>query len=420
VHDAAAGDQADDSSSIHVPAKTIKNPDSSYEIGRGFFLFDTSGLPDTDNIESATLSLYVLAKQNVEDDGNDYIRVVTTTPASNTAITTADYDQVGTTSQTNDIDLGNITTSSYNTFTLNSTGLSNIIVDGITKFGTREGHDVVNSAPTVISGGNGNQISVSTAEESGTSQDPKLIVVHAQPAPVISNVQTSNVTSSSATVTWDTNINSDSKVTYGTTTPVTSSNPLYEQTDETLTTNHSVNLSSLSSGATYYYVAVSTNPDGNAATSTQGSFTTSSAEVLRVRKTVDESTANDTTLSSDIELSLTLNANTSYLIDGVIFASSTSATPDIKIGFDAVNGSVIDTGYLAGSGGTFRQGEWLSGEATSSAISISATEPTVIQIHGSVRTGSSLGNFVLQWAQNTSNANGTTVMKGSYLRAQEI
>ena len=280
-------------------------------------------------------------------------------------------------------------------------------------------YDVANIEPT-WSDGNVSAFLACSVDQTGTTQDPKLVVEHSAPAPIISSVDENNITTTGATIMWTTDLSSDSKVLYGTTTPVENSSPLSEITDASLVTNHSVNLSGLTSGVTYYYKVVSVTSNGGSATSTENSFTTSGGINLKVRKSSDESTSLDTVVSNDSELFLTLAANTSYIIDGVIFASSTATGPDIKIAFDAVSGSSMDIGFLAGSAATFRQGGWMEDETDSGVIPIAASEPTVIKISGTITTGSTTGDFVLRWAQNSSNSNNTTIMTGSYLRAEEI
>ena len=73
-----------------------------------------------------------------------------------------------------------MSTGVYVDWTINATGLA-AIVNGITKFGFREGHDIINSAyagayDTV------NSIVTYGAEEAGTTNDPKLVVEHTAPA----------------------------------------------------------------------------------------------------------------------------------------------------------------------------------------------------------------------------------------------
>ena len=274
VHDASSGSASDNDTSFNA-AKSLKNPDSTFEITRGFFLFDTSSIPDGATVQSATFSLYVNYIDNVENDGNDFVRLATATPASNTAIVNDDYDQVGTTAQATDLDIGSLTNNAYNAFTLNSTGLSNISLTSITKFGTREGHDVSNDPPDVVSGGNGNVVGAYFSETSGTSQDPQLTVVYSDVTPpVISNLQAGSLTETSVVITWTTDDVSDSQVQYGTTSPVLSSSPVYSSSDSATTTSHSISPTGLSSGTTYYFIASSTNSDGLTGTSTESSFST--------------------------------------------------------------------------------------------------------------------------------------------------
>lgn len=89
-------------------------------------------------------------------------------------------------------------------------------------------------------------------------------------APVISNVTSSFVTSNSATITWDTDVLSDSQVTYG----KTSGYYLYTEYNATDVTSHSISLTGLFANTTYYYVVNSTIVGGNSAESAECNFTT--------------------------------------------------------------------------------------------------------------------------------------------------
>lgn len=145
----------------------------SYNIRRVMTLFDTSSIPDTDTVSSATLSVYCEAKAS-PDGPSAY--VVSSSPASNTGLVTGDYDQFGTTSFASKA-YSSFTTSAYNDFSLDANGIANITATGVSKFGLLDGRDFNNSAPT----GN-NYIQMSMADNAGTSQDPKLVVIHAAPA----------------------------------------------------------------------------------------------------------------------------------------------------------------------------------------------------------------------------------------------
>ena len=86
--------------------------------------------------------------------------------------------------------------------------------------------------------------------------------------PVISNVNATNITSSSATITWTTNTNSDSTVSYGATTSYGS-----QATNASQVKTHSIVLTGLSQDTLYNYQCVSANAYGSAA-STNYTFTT--------------------------------------------------------------------------------------------------------------------------------------------------
>jgi hypothetical protein len=93
-------------------------------------------------------------------------------------------------------------------------------------------------------------------------------------APVISGVSSSSVTANSATIMWTTDEDSDSQVEFGLTTSYGTSSNLVT----TLTKAHSVNLTSLQSGKTYYYRVKSKDAAGNLATSTGSSFNTATSD----------------------------------------------------------------------------------------------------------------------------------------------
>lgn len=144
--------------------------------------------------------------------------------------------------------------------------------------------------------------------------------------------------------------------------------------------------------------------------------------VVRSRKAADESLASSTTLQNDDDLMADLAASTTYIIDGVIFASSTSNDPDIKIAFTTPTGSTIDVGYIAASTQRLNSvGGILEASGTASeAIPLSKSSPVIIMIKGTVMTGANSGTLQLQWAQDSSDTTSITVKEGSYLRADQI
>ena len=182
VHDKADCSNPTDSSMLFDVYSAEGAADSFYNISRGFSLYDTSAIPDTDTISSATNSYYVIGTVNGDNDGQDYITVVTTTPASNTAIVGDDYEQIGTTKQSDDLDITGLTNGAYNDFTINATGLANISKTGITKFGVREGHDLENDAIALNAN---NTASMRSADFADTTSDPKLVIVHVAAASAV-------------------------------------------------------------------------------------------------------------------------------------------------------------------------------------------------------------------------------------------
>lgn len=156
-------------------------------IRRVFLPFDTSSIPAGSSVSAATLNVYVTSKTNNLDDGVDYITVVQTSQATHTTLATSDFPSVGSThGVSSPTDIGSITTSAYNTFTLNSTGRGFIkfsgvdapcsATNGITCIGLREGHDMNGVALGSLN--LQDSITISTSENTGTSQDPYMNITY--------------------------------------------------------------------------------------------------------------------------------------------------------------------------------------------------------------------------------------------------
>jgi len=90
------------------------------------------------------------------------------------------------------------------------------------------------------------------------------------PPPVISNVLGTNITNTTATITWTTDQSASSQVNYGLATTYTLSSTL----NPTLVTSHSVTLTGLNPGATYDFDVVSADSSALSSTSTNYTFTT--------------------------------------------------------------------------------------------------------------------------------------------------
>lgn len=94
---------------------------------------------------------------------------------------------------------------------------------------------------------------------------------YVSPANLLSGPDISNVNTKKATVFWVTDRTSDSRVAYGTKSGTYSSD---EIANSDQVSSHTINLTNLSPGTTYYLVSKWTDEDGNTGTSAESSFTT--------------------------------------------------------------------------------------------------------------------------------------------------
>jgi hypothetical protein len=112
-------------------------------------------------------------------------------------------------------------------------------------------------------------VSVDAYGQPSTSADVTFTTPKPPPA-VISNVQVTGITNTTATVTWTTDIVSTSQVNFGLTTAYGSSTVA----DPTMVTTHSQTLTGLTPGQTYHLQVVSTDSYAQVSASTDASFAT--------------------------------------------------------------------------------------------------------------------------------------------------
>jgi hypothetical protein len=150
------------------------------------------------------------------------------------------------------------TTTGYgSSSTLNTTLVTShsVTLTGL-KLGTTYDFDVVSANAGAMSSTSGNSTFMTTSVVSSP--------------PVITNVATANLTSTSVTVTWTTDQPSSSLVNYGTTTGYGSSSTL----NTTLVTSHSVTLAGLAASTAYDFDVVSANAAAQSSTSGNSTFST--------------------------------------------------------------------------------------------------------------------------------------------------
>lgn len=176
LRNAATGTVADATTNPQVAVQCDQNSyaDSKQYIDRAFFAFDTSGIPDGATIFSANLGFYVVTKTSTA--GGD-IALVAGTQASTSTLATSDFGSCGTTEYATRRSFSGLTTSTYNEWALNSTGLAAISKTGFTKLVLRGSFDLDNSVPT--SGQRSSIDSARFSEHTGTSSDPYLTVDYA-------------------------------------------------------------------------------------------------------------------------------------------------------------------------------------------------------------------------------------------------
>ena len=182
-------------------------------------------------------------------------------------------------------------------------------------------------------------VSTNTSALTATSGNYNFVTSGASGAPVITSVLVSNITGTSATVTWTTDQASTSLVNYGTTTALGNATAL----SSTLQTAHSVNLSGLTAGTTYNFDVVSTNASSNSSTSSAFLFNTngSAGSPVISNLSVINVTANSVTVLWNTD-----QATTSQLAYGTTTSYGSTSTQDSTL---ITTHSMSLTGLAAGT-----------------------------------------------------------------------
>lgn len=150
-------------------------------------------------------------------------------------------------------------------------------------------------------------------------------------------------------------------------------------------------------------------------------------------KAADQTVTSNATLADDTHLALALPAAGTYVVEGIFLASSASTTPELKIAW-AYTGTLA-SGYRVGFGPSTASTDPLG--ATAQGVRAAAAGNTAATITAATAYGldgtnwtaiiekgvvivSTAGTLKIQWAQNVSNATGTTLRAGSYLWARRM
>lgn len=154
--------------------------------------------------------------------------------------------------------------------------------------------------------------------------------------------------------------------------------------------------------------------DSTAGTGLAWTTLTSGATVKSVRKSSDQTVTSSTTLVNDSQLKFAAAANETYIFQAWLYTYAADGTPDIKVTFTSPAGSTL----------FWSSSQVIFNAAAATTLTVVAPGGTTgdlfvdsnlraIQLYGTVLNGSTAGDIQLQWAQNTSSANGTSVKAGS-------
>ena len=133
IHDSSSESAQGAASTAPIQCTRLSN--NIFIIQRGFFPFDTSGLPDDCTIISATLTIY--AAPGGDNLGDKEYCLVQSSQASDISLANGDFDLCGDSidSPTEGAPRIAITSTGSKVFTLNSTGLGWISKTGYTSLG---------------------------------------------------------------------------------------------------------------------------------------------------------------------------------------------------------------------------------------------------------------------------------------------
>jgi hypothetical protein len=158
---------------------------AGFHIYRSALFFDTSSLPDTAVITSATLSLYGF----IDGSGTDFDITVVNGTLLNDPLVAGDYGYLGTqTTSGGALNTTGFSTSGYNDIPLNAAGVGWISKTGMTQFGLRSSRDIAATAPST-----GEWVAVYSHEQ-GVGYRPQLNVSYDTAPPTLTRTPTPTIT----------------------------------------------------------------------------------------------------------------------------------------------------------------------------------------------------------------------------------
>lgn len=155
-------------------------------LSRLIWLFKTSDLTASAIIGAGGAILSVMPSDPISgvglNDGtsvNSAMVIVSSNPATNTNLVNADYGTLGTTEFGRTAKQSLLTANVYADVTLNASGISNISLIGISKFGGKHGWDADNTTTGLTWVSEGFQaVTWYAADTAATTSDPKLVITY--------------------------------------------------------------------------------------------------------------------------------------------------------------------------------------------------------------------------------------------------
>lgn len=147
-----------------------------------------------------------------------------------------------------------------------------------------------------------------------------------------------------------------------------------------------------------------------------------------VAKTADQSIPSSTVLTNDTHLLYAIGSTGTYAGDLYLRATSAAnAAGDINIGFTFPTGTLHAVGFgpdIGLASGAVQTGNWVgdSGGFTSGVSVLSfglSTATLALYIHFDF-VATATGTLRLQWCQNSSNANASTLKAGSHMQVRQV
>lgn len=149
--------------------------------------------------------------------------------------------------------------------------------------------------------------------------------------------------------------------------------------------------------------------------------------VTVVRKTADETVTNSTTLQDDNHIVLPVLANETWHFRLVLFLTAPDTDPDWKFGWTVPASATMLWSFTSGvatiasfsaQATTGTPAAMLTEGGTATMGSQNVNHGAVVE--GVIRVAGTAGNVQFQWAQNTADLVGSTILEDSHIIARRI